>query len=120
MDTHSIKKKTKPVRPGGKTRKKARAFPKGRQVIPTARKDVLKLLKDKSLASELLIEHLHLIQDKFGHLSAEHLAALAEEMKLSQAEVYEVATFYHHFDVVREGENAPPEITIRVCGLAQL
>lgn len=115
MDTHLIKKKTKPVRPGGKTRKKARAFPKGRQVVPAARKDVQKLLKGKSLASELLIEHLHLIQDKFGHLSAEHLAALAEEMKLAQAEVYEVATFYHHFDVVKEGEDTPPEITIRVC-----
>jgi formate dehydrogenase len=83
--------------------------------VPSALKEVQKLLKGKSLASELLIEHLHLIQDKFGHLSAKHLAALAEEMKLAQAEVYEVATFYHHFDVVREGENAPPEITIRVC-----
>ena len=83
MDTHLIKKKTKPVRPGGKSRKKARPFPKGRQVVPSALKDVQKLLTGKSLASEMLIEHLHLIQDKFGHLSAEHLAALAEEMKLS-------------------------------------
>lgn len=115
MDTHSVKNKTKPVRPGGKNRKKARPFPKGRQVMPAARKDVQKLLKGKPLARDLLIEHLHLIQDKFGHLSAAHLAALAEEMKLAQAEVYEVATFYHHFDVVREGENTPPEITIRVC-----
>lgn len=64
--------------------------------MPAARKDVQKLLKSKPLARDLLIEHLHLIQDKFGHLSAAHLAALAEEMKLAQAEVYEVATFYHH------------------------
>ncbi len=116
MDTHATKKKFKPVRPGDrKGGKKSRPFPKGRQVQPSALKDVQKLLKGKSLARDLLIEHLHLIQDKFGHLSAAHLAALAEEMKLAQAEVYEVATFYHHFDVVREGENAPPEITIRVC-----
>ena len=115
METHSTRKKTKPVRPGGGNRKKARAFPKGRQVQPDARKDVQKLLKGKSLARDLLIEHLHLIQDKYGHLSAAHLAALAEEMKLAMAEVYEVATFYHHFDVVRENETAPAEVTIRVC-----
>lgn len=115
MDTHSSKSKSKPVRPGGKIKKKARPFPKGRQVVPAARKDVQKLLKGKSRARDLLIEHLHLIQDKYGHLSAAHLAALAEEMKLAQAEVYEVATFYHHFDVVREGEDAPAEVTIRVC-----
>ncbi|MBO6521126.1 MAG: NAD(P)H-dependent oxidoreductase subunit E [Rhodospirillales bacterium] len=114
METFA-KRKTKPKRPGSGNRKKARAFPKGRQVQPDARKDVQKLLKGKSLARDLLIEHLHLIQDKYGHLSAAHLAALAEEMKLAMAEVYEVATFYHHFDVVREGEDAPPEVTIRVC-----
>ncbi len=115
METHSTRKKAKPVRPGSGNRKKARAFPKGRQVQPDARKDVQKLLKGKSLARDLLIEHLHLIQDKYGHLSAAHLAALAEEMKLAMAEVYEVATFYHHFDVVRENESAPAEVTIRVC-----
>jgi formate dehydrogenase len=64
---------------------------------------------------EYLIENLHRVQDRFGHLSAAHLNALAEAMKLSQAEVYEVATFYHHFDVVKEGETAPPATTIRVC-----
>ena len=115
MEKHSTRKKAKPVRPGSGNRKKARAFPKGRQVQPDARKDVQKLLKGKSLARDLLIEHLHLIQDKYGHLSAAHLAALAEEMKLAMAEVYEVATFYHHFDVVRENESAPAEVTIRVC-----
>jgi len=115
METFSKRKKTKPVRPGSGNRKRSRAFPKGRQVQPDARKDVQKLLKGKSMARDLLIEHLHLIQDKYGHLSAAHLAALAEEMKLAMAEVYEVATFYHHFDVVREGEDAPAEVTIRVC-----
>ena len=64
---------------------------------------------------DLLIEHLHLIQDRYGHLSARHLAALAEEMKLAMTEVYEVATFYAHFDVVREDETPPPALTIRVC-----
>jgi hypothetical protein len=63
----------------------------------------------------MLIEHLHKVQDRFGHLSAAHLAALAEEMGLAQAEVYEVASFYHHFDVVKEGEAAPPRLTVRVC-----
>ena len=115
MDTFEKRKKTKPVRPGGGNRRKSRAFPKGRQVQPDARGDVQKLLKGRSLARDLLIEHLHLIQDKYGQLSAPHLAALAEHMKLAMAEVYEVATFYHHFDVVREGEDAPAEVTIRVC-----
>jgi formate dehydrogenase len=62
-----------------------------------------------------LIEHLHLIQDRYGHLSAAHLAALAQEMRLALTEVYEVATFYAHFDVVKEGETPPPPVTVRVC-----
>ena len=66
-------------------------------------------------SADLLIEHLHKIQDHFGHLSAAHLAALAQEMRLAQTEVYEVATFYHHFDVVKEGEAAPAALTVRVC-----
>ena len=69
----------------------------------------------RELRRDLLIEHLHVIQDTYGHISAAHLAALAERMRLPQAEVYEVATFYHHFDVVKEGETPPPAITIRVC-----
>src|SRR5690606_9084952 len=64
---------------------------------------------------DLLIEFLHLIQDRYGHLSAQHLRALAEDMRLSQAEVYEVATFYDHFDVVKEGGTPPAPLTIRVC-----
>ena len=73
------------------------------------------LLGDRSRRRDLLIEHLHLIQDKYGHISAAHLAALAAEMKLAQTEVYEVATFYAHFDVVKEGETPPPPVTVRVC-----
>jgi NADH:ubiquinone oxidoreductase subunit F (NADH-binding)/NADH:ubiquinone oxidoreductase subunit E len=107
-----------PKRPGSGAnggKRKARAFPKGRQVNPDAREDVRALLGDASRRRDLLIEHLHLIQDRYGHLSADHLAALAQEMKLAMAEVYEVATFYDHFDVVKEGEPAPAEVTIRVC-----
>ena len=94
---------------------KGRHTPKGRQLEDAAWDEVRALLDGKSLDRDLLIEHLHLIQDKFGCLSAAHLRALAEEMRLSMAEVYEVATFYAHFDVVKEGEAPPPELTIRVC-----
>jgi NADH:ubiquinone oxidoreductase subunit F (NADH-binding)/NADH:ubiquinone oxidoreductase subunit E len=90
-------------------------YPKGRQVDPEALDQVQAILGDKSRRRDLLIEHLHLIQDQYGHLSACHLAALAEEMNLAMAEVFEVATFYAHFDVVLEGETPPPELTIRVC-----
>jgi formate dehydrogenase len=96
-------------------RRKPRRTPKGRQVDPNALEDVRGLLVDRSRRRDLLIENLHLIQDKYGHLSAAHLAALAAEMKLALTEVYEVATFYSHFDVVKEGETPPPPVTIRVC-----
>ena len=89
--------------------------PKGRQLDPQALAEVLALLGTRSLQRDLLIEHLHLIQDRYGHLSAAHLAALAAEMKLALTEVYEVATFYSHFDVVKEGETPPPPVTVRVC-----
>src|SRR5580693_6976544 len=89
--------------------------PKGRQVDPTALAEVQDLLIDKPRRRDLLIEHLHLIQDHYGHLSAAHLTALAHEMKLALTEVYEVATFYAHFDVVKEGETPPPPVTVRVC-----
>jgi len=104
-----------PVRPGGRGRGRARAFSKGRQVDETALSEVKKLLGKQPRRRDLLIEFLHLLQDRYGHLSAAHLAALAAEMRMAQAEVYEVATFYHHFDVVKEGEAAPPAVTIRVC-----
>ena len=108
-----------PVKPpagngAGRKRRPAKT-PKGRQVDPAALDAVRALLGDKPRRRDLLIEHLHLIQDRYGHLSAAHLAALAQEMKLAQTEVYEVATFYAHFDVVKEGEAPPPPVTVRVC-----
>jgi NADH:ubiquinone oxidoreductase subunit F (NADH-binding)/NADH:ubiquinone oxidoreductase subunit E len=101
------------------SKQRKRQAPKGRRVDPAALADVQGLLGNQSRQADLLIEHLHKIQDHFGHLSAAHLAALAQEMRLAQTEVYEVATFYHHFDVVKEGEAAPAPLTVRVCdGLA--
>jgi len=101
--------------PSAGKRSRVRGTPKGRSVDPQAREDVLALLREEPRRPDLLIEHLHKIQDRFGCLRAAHLVALAHEMKLSMAEVYEVATFYHHFDVVKEGEPEPPAITVRVC-----
>src|SRR4051812_24797734 len=95
--------------------RRPRNTPKGRQVDPAARAEIAGLIEGVPAAREYLIENLHRIQDRFGHLSAAHLNALAEAMKLAQTEVYEVATFYHHFDVVKEGESAPPAVTVRVC-----
>ena len=94
---------------------KGRRTPKGRQLEDQPWAEIQALLGDVPRRRDLLIEYLHLIQDKFGHLSAAHLRALAEEMRISQAEVYEVATFYAHFDVVKEDEAPPPALTIRVC-----
>ena len=94
---------------------RGRKFTKGRQYEDAALAEVQSLLGDRARARDLLIEFLHLIQDKHGHLSAAHLRALAEEMRISMAEIYEVASFYAHFDVVKEGESPPPALTIRVC-----
>lgn len=94
---------------------RGRKTPKGRQYEDQALQEVRSLLEHRSVSRDLLIEFLHLIQDAYGHLSAAHLRALAEEMRLSMAEIYEVATFYAHFDVVKEGETPPPALTIRVC-----
>src|SRR4051794_18486338 len=96
-------------------RRRPRRTPKGRQVEPAALGEVRALLGDRPRRRDLLIEHLHLIQDRYGHLASAHLAALAAEMKLALTEVYEVATFYAHFDVVKEGETPPPPVTVRVC-----
>ena len=104
-----------PAPRGGTGRRRSPRTPKGRQVDPQARDEVLALLTDRPRRRDLLIEHLHLIQDHYGHLSAAHLAALAQEMKLALTEVYEVATFYAHFDVVKEGQTPPPAVTVRVC-----
>ncbi len=97
------------------SRKRARAFPKGRQLDVEALDEVRALLQDRPRRHDLLIEYLHLIQDRYHYISARHLKALCEEMRLPQAAAYEVATFYHHFDVVKEGETPPPPTTIRVC-----
>ena len=94
---------------------KGRHTPKGRQYDDQALSDVQALLGQHERRADLLIEFLHLIQDEYGHLSAAHLRALAEELRLSQAEVFEVATFYAHFDVIKEDEAPPPALTIRVC-----
>lgn len=92
-----------------------RPAPKGREVEPRAHADVVALLGDQPRRRDLLIEHLHKIQDRFGHLSAAHVTALAWEMRLTPAEVFEVASFYHHFDIVKEGDPPPAPLTIRVC-----
>ena len=104
---------------GGIVKKKSggggRALPKGRAVDPRALAEVRALLGNEPRRRDLLIEYLHRIQDRYRHLSAAHIVALAREMKLAHTEVYEVATFYHHFDVVKEGEIPPPALTVRVC-----
>ncbi len=96
-------------------RGKGRRTPKGRQYEDDALSEVQALLKDRPRRRDMLIEFLHLLQDAYGHLSARHLRALAEEMRLSMAEIWEVASFYAHFDLVKEDETPPPALTIRVC-----
>ncbi len=96
-------------------RGRGRATPKGRQLDDAALAEVQDLLQGRPRRRDLLIEHLHLLQDAFGHLSAANVRALAEEMRLSQAEVYETASFYAHFDLVKEDEAPPPALTVRVC-----
>jgi len=116
MKEHAKAEAASPIPPGGAGKGgRARRFPRGRQVDPAASEEIRELLRGMPLRRDLLIEFLHLIQDKWGHISAARLAALARQMRLPQAEVYEVATFYHHFDVVKETESAPPDVTIRVC-----
>src|SRR6516165_2313456 len=100
---------------GGMGRRRAPRTPKGRQIDPQAHEQIRALLGDRPRRRDLLIEHLHLIQDHYGRPGAAHLAALAEELRLSLAEGYEVASFYAHFDIVREGEPGPPSLTVRVC-----
>jgi len=96
-------------------RRKRRGQPRGRTLNPQALEEVRTLLGAAPRRRDLLIEHLPRIQDRYGHLSAAHLVALAAEMRLSPAEIYEVASFYHHFDLVKEGTRAPPAVTVRVC-----
>jgi formate dehydrogenase len=118
-DADTTKNKSGTGRPAyrhpGKGERRTRRQPKGRQLDQQAMAEVANLLGERPRQRDLLIEFLHLIQDAYGHLSAAHIAALANEMGLAQTEVYEVATFYAHFDVVREGETPPPPLTVRVC-----
>jgi formate dehydrogenase beta subunit len=109
-----------PLQPAGApSRERKRQAPRGRQVGPDALREVQTALHEALPRRDQLIEALHALQDRFHQLRTDHLAALAQWMRLSQAEVYEVATFYHHFDVVREnadgGFDAPPRLTVRVC-----
>src|SRR4051812_12173608 len=104
-----------PIADAGGMKRKKRSTPKGRVVDPQALADVRALLGDDPRRADLLIEYLHRVQDAYGHISAAHIVALAAEMKLAMTEVYEVATFYHHFDVIKEGDAVPPPITVRVC-----
>ena len=98
-----------------KRRKRKRGEPKGRQVSDAALSEIRDLLGDRPRCRDLLLEHLHLIQDRYGHIAFDHCVALAQEMKISTSEVYEVATFYHHFDLVDDGQTPPPPLTVRVC-----
>jgi formate dehydrogenase beta subunit len=110
----TIKEPVRRIHPGS-GRRKGRPTPKGRQVDLQALDEVRAVLGDRPRRRDLLIEHLHLIQDHYGYLSAAHLAALAEEMRLALVEVYEVASFYAHFDIVLDGEETPPAVTVRIC-----
>src|SRR5258705_8547055 len=110
-DVHQLRSFEHP----GEGRRRAKSTPKGRQIDPVAAHEIELLLGDRPRRRDLLIEHLHLIQDKYKQISAAHLAALAEEMKLAFAEGFETATFYAHFDVVKEGEKDIAPLTIRIC-----
>ena len=115
MAKHGASEEAQAFAHPGKGKERARAVPKGRQIDPQAALEIAELLGARPRSRDLLIEHLHLIQDRWRQISAAHLAALADEMRLSFAEVFEVATFYAHFDVVKEGEADIPPVTIRVC-----
>src|SRR6202051_4993215 len=110
-DVHKVRSFEHP----GEGRKRAKSTPKGRQVDPRAAEEIAALLGDRPRRRDLLIEFMHLIQDKYHQISAAHLAAPAAEMKLAFAEVFETATFYAHFDIVKEGEPDIAPLTIRVC-----
>jgi NADH:ubiquinone oxidoreductase subunit F (NADH-binding)/NADH:ubiquinone oxidoreductase subunit E len=112
--SHDVQQ-VRPFEHPGEGRRRAKSTPKGRQVDPQAAEEIAVLLGDLPRRRDLLIEHLHLIQDEYHQISAAHLAALADEMKLAFAEVFETATFYAHFDVVKEGEPDIAALTIRVC-----
>ena len=101
--------------PPGSGRRRVAYFPKGRLLKPEEREAIKALIGDRPRQRDHLIEYLHVIQDREGCLPAGLLHALADELRLPMAEVYEVASFYAHFDIVRDGEQRPPPVTVRVC-----
>jgi formate dehydrogenase len=107
----SVRKRNQPGAGGGRKG----GTPKGRQIDTVAQTEIRQLLAGSPRRRDYLIEYLHLLQDGFGYLSAAHLVALAEQLRMPLAEVYEVASFYSRFDLVREGEEPPPALTVRVC-----
>jgi NADH:ubiquinone oxidoreductase subunit F (NADH-binding)/NADH:ubiquinone oxidoreductase subunit E len=115
MSKESVQADVIPIADVNRIGRKVRSTPKGRSVDPQAMSDVQALLGDDPRRADLLIEYLHRIQDRFGWISSAHIVALAAEMKLAMTEVYEVATFYHHFDVVKENDPKPASLTVRVC-----
>src|SRR5580692_11032680 len=108
-----------PIAKMGASKQRKRQAPKGRNVTPAAMAEVQALVGQEPLRHDLLIEYLHLINDRYKQLAAPHLAALARLLGLAQTEVYEVATFYHHFDIAKEGQDGavqtPAALTVRVC-----
>ena len=114
MSADSTKDNVVRLHPGA-GRNKSRIHLRGRQVNLDTLAQLRQLMGDQPIKRDMLVEYLHLIQDNFGYLSAAHLAALAHEMNIPMAEVYECATFYAHFDIVKEGELPPPAVTVRVC-----
>ena len=109
-----------PLNNRGETAKKEKkenktGFPKGRMILPIANDQIQELLKGRPKGRDFLIENLHLIQDRHNQLPVSLLAALAEQMSLSQTEVYEVASFYHHFRVIKENDQPLPDLTVRIC-----
>jgi formate dehydrogenase beta subunit len=115
MTKQAVEANVIPIASADAVRRKPRATLKGRSVDPEARIQIQALLGADPRRADLLIEYLHRIQDRYGQISAAHVVALASEMKLAMSEVYEVATFYHHFDVVKDGEASPALLTVRVC-----
>jgi formate dehydrogenase len=103
------------LRSPGAGRRRTRPTPKGRQLDPQAQQDIAELLQDLPRRRDLLVEYLHLIQDRHNGIPATHLAALADAMGISMAEAFEVATFYAHFDVLPDGAPPLPPVTVRVC-----
>ena len=97
------------------TGRRPRQRPGGRPVDPAALAEIRALLGEAPRSRDLLIEYLHRIQDRYGHIGAAHMTALARLLRLSPVEVYEVASFYHHFDPLAEGQPPPPPLRVRVC-----